>query len=225
MAIVSRSLCGLLVLISTATAATQDHIGGWVLACSGQSACRLRAEKRFVDKAGITAELEILADGPSLVPVLALRGLSTEALMTAATMGSVDAWMQLDGGPRETLDCAPAFDGYFCTPRGRAARALAAELPTARTVTMRTQARVTGMTPLPAQQTSLALTGTRQALIRLRAAGTQPVPDANFAAATRLLPQASSGTIAALADKALRAAGYPNGVGDLSGLVAKYLKK
>src|SRR6202012_1534630 len=110
MAIVSRSLLVLLVLTGTAAAATQDRIGGWVLTCSGQSACRLRAEKRFVDKAGITADLEIMADGPSLVPVLALRGLSTEDLMMAAAMGTVDAWMQLDGGPREALDCAPAFD-------------------------------------------------------------------------------------------------------------------
>ncbi|HEY4173005.1 MAG TPA: hypothetical protein VGM42_08245, partial [Rhodopila sp.] len=138
----SRSLCGLLLLIGTASAATQDHIGSWVLACSGPSACRLRAEKRFVDKAGITADLEVLADGSSLVPVLALRGLSTEDLMMAAAMGTVDAWMQLDGGPREALDCAPTFDGYFCTPRGNAARALAAGLPMAHTITMRTQATI-----------------------------------------------------------------------------------
>jgi hypothetical protein len=225
MAIVSRSLLVLLVLIGTAAAATQDHIGGWVLTCSGQSACRLRAEKRFVDKAGITADLEILADGPSLVPVLALRGLSTEDLMMAAAMGTVDAWMQLDGGPRETLECAPAFDGYFCTPRGNAARALATELPMARTITMRTQATISGMKPLPAEQKSLALAGTQQALIRLRAAGAQSVPDARLAAATRMLPQASPGTIAGMADKALRAAGYPNGVGDLPGLIGKYMKK
>jgi hypothetical protein len=218
-------LAGWLALFAgDAFAATQTQIGSWVLNCSGESACRLRAEKRFVDKAGITAELEVLADGTALVPVLALRGLSTQVVMMAATTGTVEAWMQLNGGARQALDCAPSLEGYFCTPRGDAARALAGGLPTARTVTARIQATVSGMKPLPAEEKTLALAGTRAALAKLAAAGPEPVPDARMAAATRWLPQASPSTLAGVADKALKAAGYPKGVGDLEGLVTKYLK-
>jgi hypothetical protein len=218
-------LAGWLALLAgDAFAATQTQIGSWVLNCSGESACRLRAEKRFVDQAGITAELEVLADGTALVPVLALRGLSTQVLMMAATTGTVEAWMQLNGGARQALDCALGLEGYFCTPRGNATQALAAGLPAARTMTVRVQATVSGMKPLPAQEKTLALTGTRAALAKLAIAGPQQVPDARMAAATRLLPQASPSTLAGMADKALKAAGYPKGVGDLEGLVTKYLK-
>jgi hypothetical protein len=218
-------LAGWLALLAgDAFAATQTQIGSWVLNCSGEAACRLRSEKRFVDKAGITAELEILADGTALVPVLTLRGLSTQVVMMAATAGTVEAWMQLDGGARQALDCAPSLDGYFCTPRGKAAQTLAAGLPTARTMTARVQATVSGMKPLPAQEKTLTLTGTRAALAKLVVAGAEPVPDARMAAAARLLPQASPSTLAGMADKALKAAGYPKGVGDLKGLVTKYLK-
>ena len=219
-------LAGWLALLAgNAFAATQTQIGSWVLSCSGESACRLRAEKRFVDKAGITVELEVLADGAVLVPVLALRGLSTQVVVMAASMGSVEAWMQLDGGARQALDCAPNLEGYFCTPRGDAARSLAAGLPAARAVTARVVATVSGMKPLPPEEKTLALTGTREAMGRLRVAGAEAVPDARLAAATRWLPQASPQTLAEMADKALKAAGYPKGVGDLEGLMAKYRGK
>jgi len=219
-------LAGWLALLAgDAFAAAQTQIGSWVLSCSGESACRLRAEKRFVDKAGITVELEVLANGAALVPVLALRGLSTQVVMMAATAGTVEAWMQLDGGARQALDCAPSLEGYFCTPRGDAARALAAGLPAARAMTARVVATVSGMKPLPVQEKTLALAGTRAALAKLVVAGAESVPDARMAAATRLLPQASPSALAEMADKALKAAGYPKGVGDLEGLMAKYRGK
>lgn len=221
----SGFLLGLLVWIGAAHAATPQHLGSWVLTCSGTSACRLHAEKRFVDKDGITVELDVLSDGTALVPVLALRGLPTQAVMMASAMGTVEAWLQLDGGVRRALACAPNLDGYFCTPRGDAAGALAAGLPTARAMTARVEATVTGMKPLPVQQKTLRLADTRQALAKLAAAGAEPVPDARIAAAARFLPQASPGTLAAVADKALKAAGYPDGLGDLPGLMAKYRDK
>jgi hypothetical protein len=208
----SGLLLGLLISIGTARAATQEHIGSWVLSCSGGSACRLHAEKRFVDKNGITVELDVLSDRTALVPVLALRGLPAQAVMMASMMGTVEAWIQLDRGVRRALECAPNLDGYFCTPRGDAARGLAAELPNARTMTARVQATVRGLKPLPAEQKTLALAGT-------------PVPDTRVAAASRLLPQASPGALAAMADAALKAAGYPDGLGDLPALMSKYRDK
>jgi hypothetical protein len=221
----SALLLGLLVCIGTARAATPRHIGSWVLTCSGTSICRLRAEKRFIDKDGITVELDVLSDGTALVPVLALRGLPTQAVMMASTMGTVDTWIQFDSSVRWALACAPNLDGFFCTPRGNAARALATELPTARTMTARVQATVSGMKPLPAEQKTLTLADTRRALAMVAAAGAEPVPDARIAAASRLLPRASPSTLAAMADTALKAAGYPDGLGDLPELMSKYRDK
>ncbi|WP_158932855.1 hypothetical protein [Acidisphaera sp. S103] len=218
----SALLLGLLVCIGTARAAPPPHIGSWVLTCSATSICRLRAEKRFVDKDGVTVELDVLSDRTALVPVLALRGLPAQAVMMASAMGTVGAWIQLDGGVRRALECAPNLDGYFCTPRGDAARALAAGLPTARTMTARVEATVTGMKPLPVEQKTLALVDTRQALATLAAAGAEPVPDARVAAASRLLPRTSPSTLAAMADTALKAAGYRDGLGDLPALMSKY---
>jgi hypothetical protein len=145
--------------------------------------------------------------------------------MMTSMMGTVEAWIQLDGGVRRALACAPNLDGYFCTPRGDAARALAAGLPTARTMTARVEASVSGMKPLPAEQKTLALAGTRQALAKLAAAGAEPVPDARIAAASRLLPRTSPSTLAAMADAALKAAGYRDGLGDLPALMSKYKDK
>jgi hypothetical protein len=216
---------GLLVCIGAARAATPEHIGSWVLNCSGTSTCRLRAEKRFVDKDGITVELDVLSDGTALVPVLALRGLPAQAVVMASMIGTVDAWIQLDGGVRRALACAPNLDGYFCTPRGDAARALAAGLPMARAMTARVEATISGMKPLPVEQKTLALADTRRALAKLAAAGAEPVPDARIAAASRLLPRASPSTLAAMADTALKAAGYPDGLGDLPAVMSKYKNK
>jgi len=221
----SGLVLGLLVWIGAAHAATPEHIGSWVLSCSGASACRLRAEKRFVDKDGITVELEVRSDGTALVPVLALRGLPTQVVMMASAMGTVAAWIQLDGGVRQTLACAPNQDGYFCTPRGNAAQALAAGLPTARTMTARVEATVSGMKPLPVQQKTLRLADTRRALAKLAAVGAEPIPDARVAAAARFLPRTSPGTLATMANQALKAAGYPNGLGDLPTLMEKYRDK
>ena len=80
---------GLIAISGAAQASTQEQIGSWVLDCPGTKPgaepCIMRFNKRFLDKAGITGDLEIQAEGKSLVPVIALRGLSPEMLMAAAT--------------------------------------------------------------------------------------------------------------------------------------------
>jgi len=210
----------LILLAGVAYAAPAEKIGSWVLSCPDAEPCLLRLEKRFVDKAGITGELDILADGKALVPVLALRGLSSELLMAAALAGHTEASLQFAGGPRETLDCAPATASYVCAPRDEAADRLAAALPSARSVTVRITVAISGLKPLPVQEKSLDLTGTGAALTRLRAAGPAPVPGA-MTAVTEPSPDALMG----MADRALKAAGYPNGVADLQALVAKYRGK
>jgi hypothetical protein len=203
-----------------AAAATQEQIGSWVLICPPSEPCLLRAEKRFFDKTGVTGELEVLADGTSLVPVIALRGLPTELLMAAAMAGKTEASMQFGGGPREPLACAPSAAAYICSPPDDAAHALAAGLPTARSVTVRLSVMVPGLKPLPIQDKALDLSGTAEALARLRIAGPSQIPRPITA-----LASPSPGAFMGMADKALKAAGYPNGVADLQALVAKYRAK
>jgi hypothetical protein len=128
--------------------------------------------------------------------------------------------MQFGAGPREVLDCGPSAEGYVCAPRDGAADRLAAALPSARSVTVRVTVAISGLKPLPVQEKSLDLTDTGAALTRLRAAGPAPVPGVMTA-----VPEPSPGALMGMADRALKAAGYPNGVADLQALVAKYRGK
>jgi hypothetical protein len=205
-------------------AATPEQIGSWVLTCSGEpprsGPCLMRLNKRFLDKAGITADLEVQASGTSLVPVITLRGLSHEVLTAAALAGTIAAAIQFSGGSNQTLACTAGAAGYICAPDAAAGERLAAELPLARSVTVLVSVSVTGMNPLPPQAKSMDLTGTAEALVRLRSAGPTQVPGP-LAALTQPTPAGLIG----MADKALKAAGYPNGVADLQALVAKYMRK
>lgn len=215
---------GLLTAAVTASAATQEQIGSWVLTCPGGAAgsrpCLLRSGKRFFDKAGVTADLEVQALGTMLVPVITLRGLSNEILIAAALAGETDASLQFEDGAREKLPCGLTNGGYICSPRGAAARRLAAGLPAARSVTVLVSVAVSGMRPLPVRKRTLDLTGTNEALARLRAAGPMQEPGPLSAAAS-----STPATLKGMADKALKAAGYPNGLADLQALLAKYRGK
>jgi hypothetical protein len=219
---------GLAVLPGAAMAAADQPIGSWVLSCPSDTTkpggkpegCLLRAGKRFLDKGGITGDLEVEARGGVLVPVLALRGLPNELLMAAAMMGKTEASIQLAGSTREELACSVSAAGYICAPNEAAGAKLAAGLPSARAMTVRVSVAVEGLKPLPTQEKSVDLSGTAEALARLQAAGPMPVPGP-LAVVTSQSPSALMG----MADKALKAAGYPNGAAQLQALMAKYLKK
>jgi hypothetical protein len=221
----SRAAFGLLLSIGTARAANQEHIGSWVLSCpsktTGSEPCLLRLEKRFVDKGGITGDLEIQALGKSLVPVLVLRGVPTELLIAASLAGKADASLQFNGGPRQNLTCAPSSVGYICAPDKDTAIKLTSGLPSARSVTVRVSVSVPGLKPLPVREKSLDLTGTNEALTRLRSVGPSQVPSGPITA----LSTQSPGALMAIADKTLKAAGYSNGLADLQGLLTKYRAK
>lgn len=215
-------LLGMLVSIGTARAATQERIGSWLLSCPGETTgsepCRLRTKEHLFDEDGITGDLEIQVIGKSLVPVIALRGLPPELLAVASLAGKAEAWIRLDDGSRENLTCAPSADAYICAPKDHAAANLAAQLPAARSITVRVSVTVNGLKPLTAREKSLDLTGTNTALARLRVAGAPQVPAGPITAQ-------SPGRLAAMADKALKSAGYPNGLADLQTLLAKYKGK
>jgi hypothetical protein len=68
---------------ATLAAPTQEHIGRWIINCPASALCQMRFAKPFLDKAGVTADLEIPAPGTTLVPDLGLCGVLGETLMAA----------------------------------------------------------------------------------------------------------------------------------------------
>ncbi len=218
---------GIVALSGGANAATQEQIGSWVLNCPGDKPgaepCIMRFNKRFLDKGGITGDLEIQGQGKSLVPVIALRGLSPEILMAASLAGKTEASIQFGGGPREDLTCSAGSSGYICAPKDDATAKLAAGLQGARSVTVRIGVSMAGMTPLPPQEKALELSGTNEAMAKLRIAGPSQVPTAMTGPMAAMASQSPEGMMG-MADKMLKAAGYPNGVQQIQALMAKYMK-
>ena len=247
--------------LSAPASATPERIGAWVLDCAADrpaaDGCQLRFAQRFVDNGGITGDLEVEAQGKRLVPVLALRGLSAELLLAAAMAGKVMASIQFPGISQQALDCAASNGGYFCAPRDSAAQLLAARLPTAQSITISVSVTITGINPLPVQQRSLQLSGTSDALARLRSAGARaatpapprpgrpapqnhapealapetpvpaspgPAPQVPGSQEAAPLSHAPAGLVA-MADKALKSAGYQNGIAGLRDMLAGYLRK
>ena len=210
-------------MAAAARAAPEQQIGSWVVSCPDASRqCQMRFGKRFLDKGGITGDLEIESQGRSLVPVIALRGISSEILTAASMAGTTEASIQFPGGAREALTCNTTAAGYICAPDEAAGHILSAGLPTAKSVKIRVSVSVAGMAPLPAQEKSLDLSGTSEALARLRSVGPSPIPGA---LATGRAGAQSPGGLMSMADKMMKAAGYPQGVSGLEGMIAKYMAK
>jgi hypothetical protein len=215
---------GFAAMPNIASATTQEQIGSWTIDCPGSKphaeACLMRFSKRFLDKAGITGDLEIQAQGSTLVPVIALRGMPSEFLAAASLAGKTEASIQFAGSAKEDLNCAAGPSGFFCSPSEATGRKLSAQLAVAQAVTVRVSVSVAGMNPLPAQEKSLDLSGTKEALARLRAVGPSQAPSP----ATGVASQSPEGVMA-MADKMLKAAGFPGGTAGLQTLLAKYMKK
>ena len=214
---------GLIAISGSAGAATQEQIGSWVLDCPGNTPgaepCIMRFNKRFLDNGGITGDLELQPQGKSLIPVIVLRGLFPEMLMTASEAGKTEASIQFAGGAREDLNCAASRAGYICSPKEGAAPKLAAGLSNARSVTVRVGVFMASSSPLPPQEKVLDLSNTNEALAKPRTAVPSPVPSPMSAVASQS-PEGMMG----MADKLLKAAGYPNGVSQIQALMAKYMK-
>ena len=214
---------GIAALGGSARAATQEQIGSWVLDCPGSKPgaepCIMRFNKRILDKGGIIGDLEIQGEGKSLVPVIVLRGLSPEMLMAASLAGKTEASIQFAGGTREDLNCAASSSGYICSPKDDAAPKMASALSAARSVTVRVGLPRAGNSPPPPQEKTLDLSGTNEALAKLRAAGPSQVPGP----VTALASQSPEGMMG-MADTLLKAAGYPNGVSQIQAMIAKYMK-
>ena len=77
------------------------------------------------------------------------------------------------------------------------------------------------MFPVAHAGKSLELTGTAEALARLRAEG----PDHRMPSLKTAVAAQSPAGLMGVADRALKAAGYPNGLADLQARLAKFMAK
>ncbi|HEY1933054.1 MAG TPA: hypothetical protein VGG99_13655 [Acetobacteraceae bacterium] len=188
-------------------AATEQAIGSWVVSCATPGNCLMRHES-WVLPPGTgrpSAALEVQRRGDSLVPVVTLRGLSTQAAIGGMLAMQASVAVSFDNGPASDLACDLDGGTIVCAPGGDAVALTAAELPTARSATVRIQITVPGLTALPAQQRTLALQSTPEALARFRAVG----PSGES------LPIEPGLDWTGFVDKVLRGLGFQNGAADL----------
>lgn len=199
-------LCLLAPVAARAAPAEQD-IGSWVVACPTQGNCLMRHQS-WVLPPGTgrpSAALEVQRRGDSLVPVVTLRGLSTQAAIGGMLTMKAAVAVSFDSGPAADLACDLGGDAIVCAPQGSAVALTAAELPTARSATVRIQLSLPGLMALPAQQRTMALQATPQALAQFRAVG--PSGEA--------LPVEAGLDWRGFVDRVLRGLGFQNGAADL----------
>lgn len=220
--VVTSALLGLPVLppVRAEAPPAPRQIGSWVLECPahpGTTGCVLREHDWILPPTGGLpgAALEVQARGNRLVPVVALRGVSAQAVMGALLALQPQVALRLDAGPRTNLACGLDGAAMVCAPEGAALAAVAAALPKARTVEVQIGASAPGTNALgsgapgagtfPVRIATLDLQGTGEALSQYRAAG----------AASRSLPTEPGLDWIGLVERVLQAAGFRNGAADV----------
>src|SRR6185312_5416660 len=153
-----------------------EEIGSWVLTCPEApkpGACRLR-HRNWVLPPGdgrLSAALEVQRRGDAMVPVVTLRGLSSQAAIGGMLTMKATVGVRFDGGPRTDLACGFDGEAIVCAPEGTAVALAAAQLPSAHGAVVQIQVSLPGMLALPAQDRAMDLKGTREALARFRTMG------------------------------------------------------
>jgi hypothetical protein len=237
--VVAAALLGALPGAAVPAEAPQQ-IGSWVVECpapGGAGGCMMRDRDWILaPTAGRpSVALEVQGRGGRLVPVVALRGLTAQAVPTqavptqAASAQAVPAQttiaqvvtvqaaigallvlqpqvtLRFDAGPRADLACGLDGGAIVCAPEGAAMAATAAALPTARSVEVQVAVRASGTGGPAARAATLDLQGTREAMARFRAAG--PIGEA--------LPAEPGLDWIGFVDRVAREAGLQNGIADL----------
>jgi len=171
-----RAIAGAMLLAAAAPAAAApadapQAIGSWLLQCH-QSGCILRDRDWILPpgNGGYTAALEVQRRGASLVPVVSLRGVSTQQAIGGLLALQPRGTLHFVPGPQVYVDCETDGAAVVCAPQGDAVAASAAALPSARQVEVGMQLGVPGLS-LPSPGRVLILQDTPQALARLRSAG------------------------------------------------------
>jgi hypothetical protein len=193
----------------------RPQIGSWLLDCPARTAavaCMLRHQDWILppvaDRPSVA--LEVQARGDLLVPVVALRGLSSQAAIGGLVALKAQVALRFDPGPRADLACGLDDGAIVCAPEGPAIAATAAALPVARSVEVQIQLGLPGAMALPGHGSSLELRDTREALTRFRAAGP----------AGESLPAEPGLDWVGFLNRVLRAAGFAHGAAGLLPRVA-----
>ena len=187
-----------------------EEIGSWVLTCPVEARsepCLLRHRSGVLAQGAgrISASLEVLHRGGQFIPVIAMRGLSTQAALGGVLASQASVGLRFDGAPRIELACGLDGGAVVCAPAVDAAGAAAGKLGLARSVVVQVKLVLPGGMALPEQSRSLELSQTVDALAAFRA--TAPVGES--------VPAVAGLDWRGFLDRLARDAGLANGLADL----------
>ncbi len=212
----SRLFAGIALLIAgPAMAVAQprpanQEIGSWVLTCPAEAPrdpCQLHHRTGVLAQSpgGMSASLEVLNRGDQFIPVVAMRGLSTQAALGGVLTMQATVGLRFDGAPRIELSCGLDGGAVVCAPGVDAGALAAGELVTARSVLVQMKLGLPGGLALPEQARSLDLARTADALVAFHAT----------APASESVPVVAGLDWRGFLDRLARDAGFANGLADV----------
>lgn len=210
-----RSRLAVIALLIAGPAAAEprpanEEIGSWLLGCRAEAPhdpCQLHHRTGILAQSpgGMSASLEVLYRGDAFIPVVAMRGLSTQAALGGVLTMQAAVGLRFDGAPRIELACGLDGSAVVCAPGVDVAATAAAELVAARNVLVQVKLGLPGGLALPEQARSLDLARTADALAAFRAT----------APASESVPVVAGLDWRGFLDRIARDAGFQNGLADL----------
>ena len=196
--------------VAAQTRPASEEIGSWVLSCPAEAraeTCLLRHRSGVLAQGagGMSAALEVLYRGGQFIPVVAMRGLSTQAALGGMLAVQASVGLRFDGAPRIELACGLDGAVVVCAPGADAASAAAGQLVSARSVQVQVRLGLPGGLGRPEQSRSLELSRTADALAAFRA--TAPVGES--------VPAVAGLDWRGFLDRLARDAGFEHGLADL----------
>jgi len=182
-----------------------QQVGSWIVTCPPDqpSSCQMRHESWLLPPGtnGPSASLEVMQRGGQFVPVVALRGLTTQTAFGGMMALSATVTLSLDNGPPIALACGLDGAAIICAPEGDAATAIAS----AHTAQVRIALSIPGVASLPEQSRSVELRRTAEAIAMFR----------STAPADRTVPALPGLDWHDFLDRLMREAGFERGVADM----------
>ena len=199
-------IVGLALLLAGAAAAqprpANEQIGSWIVTCANpMSSCQMRHEAWVLPpgSGGPSASLEVVRRGGQFVPVVALRGMTTQAALGGMLAVNATVTLSLDGGTPIALACGLDGAAIICAPT------MPIALASAHTAEVRIALSVPGIAKLPEQSRRMELQRTAEAIALFR--GTAPED--------RAVPALPGLDWHDFLDRLLHAAGFERGIADL----------
>jgi hypothetical protein len=211
-----RLIIGLALLLAGPAMAqprpANQQVGSWIVTCPAdpESSCQMRHESWLLPPGGNgpNASLEVMQRGGQFVPVVTLRGLTTQTALGGMLALNATVTLRLDAGPPIPLSCGLNGTVIVCAADGTA---VAATLPTAHTAQVRIALSVPGIATLPEQSRSLDLQRTAEAMALFR----------TTAPANQTVPALPGLDWHDFLDRLLREAGFERGVASMMPSVAR----